>query len=90
MDAAAQQVAGGFVDHAMACHGVLARKGGGDDGQLEMPATTGASVTDMKVGFVLDIDRLRLQNGQPLGKESRGFRAQAGKTFLNGLTVTLA
>jgi hypothetical protein len=43
----------------------------------------------MAVRFVLDDDGYWLQRSHPLAQQFGGFGAHAGRTFLNGLTVTL-
>jgi hypothetical protein len=40
--------------------------------------------------LILDGDGKRLQHSQPLAQQFDGVTAHAGRTFLNGLTVTLA
>jgi hypothetical protein len=40
--------------------------------------------------FILDGDGNRFQHGQPLAQQFDSVTAHAGRTFLKGLTVTLA
>jgi hypothetical protein len=71
--------------------GVLAGKGGGHDVEFVVPAIARAGMTGVAMGFVFDGDDLpdsRLC--QSLAQQLNRFATHAGKTFLNGLTVTLA
>jgi hypothetical protein len=40
--------------------------------------------------FVLDGEGQRFQDSQPVAQQLDGVAAHAGRTFLNGLTVTVA
>src|SRR6185369_1000205 len=90
MYAAAHQVTRRVVDQAMPGDGVLAGKGGGDDVELVVPAILGPGMAGVAMRFVLDGDGLRLQDSQALAQQVDGCVAQAGKAFLNGLTLTFS
>lgn len=90
MDAAAHQIADRFVDHAVTPDSIVAGEGGGDYGDFVMAAFLCAGVTGMSVRFVLYRERLRCQRCQAFAQQGCGFGAHAGRTFLNGLTVTFS
>ena len=92
MNRAAHQIASSIIDQPMAGERIFSRKNRCNDVKDVVPATfPGAGMTGVKVRFVLDGDRYRLQDCQPLAQLVDGCRAhQAGNAFLNGLTVTLA
>ena len=90
MDAAAHQIADRFVDHAVTPDRIVAGEGGGDYGDFVMAAFLCAGVTGMSVRFVLYGERLRCQRRQAFAQQGCGFGAHAGRTFLNGLTVTFS
>ncbi len=90
MDAAAHQIADRVVDHAVTPDRIVAGEGGGDYGDFVMAAFFCAGVAGMQMRFVLDGERLRCQCSQAFAQQDRGFGAHAGRTFLNGLTVTFS
>ncbi len=90
MDASAHQIADRVVDHAVTLDRIVPGEGGSDYGDFVMAAFPGTGMTGMEVRFVLDVNRLRVQYGQPFAQQGRGFGAHAGSAFLNGFTVTFA
>ena len=90
VDVSAHQVAGRGIDEPVARDRVVAGERGGDDSHLVVAALAGASMAGMAVRIIGDRERFRVQCRQPLAQQFDGFRAQAGRTFLNGLTVTFS
>ena len=90
MNMSAHQVADRSMDQAVALDGILPGEGGGDYGDFVMAAIARADMAGMKMRFVLDFQRLRMQRRQALAQQCDGFAAHAGRAFLKGLTVTLA
>ena len=90
MNASAHQVTDRFMDEAMALDRIVAGEGGGAYGDFVMAAVPGTGVPGMAVRFVLDVKRLRCQRRQAFAQQGCGFGAHAGRTFLNGLTVTFS
>ena len=90
MNSSAHQVAGGGIDGPVAPDRILADEGGGDYGDFVMAAVPGTGMAGVAMRFVLDGHGKRLQHRQPPTQQFDGFAAHAGRTFLKGLTVTLA
>lgn len=84
------EVADGVINQAMPGDGVLAGKNIGDDGQRVMAAFLGPGMAGMERRLVFDGQRLRLQDSQPAAQQLDTVPAQAGNTFLKGLTLTRA
>ena len=58
---------------------------------MEVAATAArAGMAGMPVGVVADGERHRFENGESLAQAFDGISAQAGRTFLNGLTTTVS
>mgnify|MGYP001766002541 CR=1 FL=1 len=89
MDASAHQITGRVIDEAVTLDGIMAGEHGGDYGDFVMAAFFCTGMAGMAVRFVLDDDGYWLQRSHPLAQQFGGFGAHAGRTFLNGLTVTL-
>jgi len=90
MDFSPHQIPRCIIDQAVPGNGVLARKGAGYDGQTIMTAIFCTGVTGMQVRIVFDGNRIGVQNGQALAQQFDGGVAHAGRTFLNGLTLTFS
>ncbi len=90
MDASAHQVADRCMDQTVAFDRILTGEGGSDYGDFVMAALFGTGMAGMPVRFVLDGERLWGQHRQAFAQQGCGFGAHAGRTFLNGLTVTFA
>ena len=90
MNSTAHQITGRGVNGPMALDRILANEGGGDYGDFVMATVPGAGMAGMAMRFILDGDGKRLQHSQPLAQQFDGVTAHAGRTFLKGLTVTLA
>ena len=96
MNAAAHQVADQRKDLAMPRNGALPGERGRDKQKPVMAAIAGARMAGMEVGVVGKFEALRRQRCEPLAQQgfeiiarAGAFRLhQAGRTFLNGLTVT--
>ena len=90
MNPAPHQITDRGVNGPMALDRILADEGGGDYGDFVMTAVPGAGVAGVAMRFVLDGDGQRFQDSQPLAQQFDGVTAHAGRTFRNGLTVTVA
>ena len=90
MNSTAHQVTGRGVNALVALDRSLAGEGGGDYGDFVMATVSGTGMAGMAMRFILDGDGERFQHSQPLTQQFDGVTAHAGKTFLKGLTVTLA
>lgn len=94
MDFTTHQLVKGGIDQSMAGDGRFSGEFGRNNEQTVMTAaTSGASVTGM-FGRVVDYFQSRgVESGQAFahqGFDRRCGLVHAGKTFLNGLTLTLA
>ncbi len=91
MDLAAHQVTRRIIDETVAGERALAGKNLGDDVYAVVSAIAGTGVADVVVGFIRDGEGQRLQSCQAgLQQVDGAWRHQAGRAFLNGLTVTPA
>ena len=90
MNSTAHEITGRGVNGPMALDRILADEGGGDYGYFVMATVLGAGMAGVAMRLILDGDGKRLQHSQPLAQQFDGVTAHAGRTFLNGLTVTLA
>ena len=90
MDAAPHQITGRIIDQAMAGDGILATENLSNDFQFVVAAFARAGVTGMAMRLVFNDYFECLQAGQSLAQLFGDFSAHAGKTFLNGLTVTFS
>ena len=90
MNSTAHQIASRSINGPVTLDRILADEGGGDYGDFVMATVPGAGMAGMAMRFVLDNERLRFQNRQALAQQGCCFGAQAGNTFLKGLTATLA
>ena len=90
MNPAAHQVARSFVNQAMAGQGIFAGKCMGNDVDLIVPTVAGTGMASMQMRLVINREVLGLQGRQALAQQIDGIGAHAGRTFLNGLTLTLA
>ena len=82
-----------IVDETVTSNRVFSRKSGGDDAEIKVAATVaGPGVAGMAMRIIFDIKLQRRQRSQALMERGDGFgvRAPVGKTFLKGLTLTLA
>ena len=90
MNSTAHQVTGSSVNGPMTLDRILADEGGGDYGNFVMATILGTGMAGVAMRFILDSDGQRFQYSQPPAQQFDGVTAHAGRTFLNGLTVTLA
>ena len=90
MNSTAHEITGRSVNGPMALDGILADEGRGDYGDFVMAAVLGAGMAGMTMRFILDDEGQRFQDSQPLAQQFDGFTAHAGRTFLKGLTLTVA
>lgn len=74
----------------MALDRILADEGSGDYGDFVMAAVPGAGMARVAMRFVFDGEGQRFQHSEPIAQQFDGVAAHAGRTFLNGLTVTVA
>jgi len=86
----AHQFTDSVINQTVAGDGILAGKGRGDDAQVVVAAFLGAGVAGMAMRLVGDGQGLRLQRRQALAQQFDGVAAHAGRTFLNGLTLTFS
>ena len=90
MNPAPHQITDRSVNGPMALDRILADEGSGDYGDFVMTAVPGAGMAGVTMRFVLDGEGQRFQDSQPVAQQLDGVAAHAGRTFLNGLTVTVA
>lgn len=90
MNLAAHQVAHRIIDDAMPAKRIFAGEGGGNYMNFVMAAVAGAGMAGVQMGFVLDGQGDRIENGQSLAEPFDGVGIHAGSTFLNGLMVTFS
>jgi len=90
VNSTAHQVTGCGINGPVALEHILADEGGGDYGDFVMATVPGAGMAGVAMRFILDGDGERFQHGQSLAQQFDGVTAHAGRTFLKGLTVTLA
>ena len=90
MNSTAHQITRSSVNGPMTLNRILADEGGGDYGDFVMATILGTGMAGVAMRFVLDGHGKRLQHRQPPTQQFDGFAAHAGRTFLKGLTVTLA
>ena len=90
MNSTAHQVTGRGINGPVALDGILADEGGGDYGDFVMATVPGARMGGVAMGFILHGDGGRLEDSQAPGQQFYFDPAHAGRTFLKGLTVTLA
>lgn len=90
MDAVSHQIPRCRINHAMAGDGVFAGEGLGDNLQIVMTALFGTSMTGVTMRLIFNDQRQRLQAGQSFAQQFDRFGTHAGRTFLNGLTVTFS
>lgn len=90
MNAAAHQITRRFIDQTVTGDSVLAGEYGSDNIEFVVAAILGTRMTRMPVRFVLDGDGDWLQGRQPFPQSFDRAGAHAGRTFLNGLTVTFS
>ena len=90
MNSTAHQVTGRGINGPVALDGILADEGGGDYGDFVMATVLGTGMAGVALRFIVDGDGKRFEDSQPLAQQFDGVTAHAGRTFLKGLTVTLA
>ena len=90
MNSTAHQITDRVIDDPVTLDGIVTGKNCWDYGDFVMAAIARAGMAGMKMRFVLDFQRLRMQRRQALAQQCDGFAAHAGRAFLKGLTVTLA
>ena len=90
MNAAAHQVPGGGVNAPVTLDRILAGEGGGDYGDFVMATILGTGMAGVALRLIVDGEGKRFEDSQPLAQQFDGLTAHAGRTFLNGLTVTFA
>src|SRR5258706_8115834 len=93
MDVAAHEVAQRLINHSMPRHGALAAESFGNDGELPVAAAArpGARVARMLLAFVAQIQRERVQRGEPLADGVLGGHhpsARGGSAVLAGSSCT--
>ena len=90
MNPAAHQIPGRRVNQSVPGDRIFSAKSLGNNSQLVVSAVLCASVPGMAMRLIEDVDRQRLKAGQSLTQAFNGVLTHAGKTFLNGLTVTFS
>ncbi len=90
MNSTAHQVTGRGINGPVALDDILADEGGGDYGDFVMATVPGTGMAGVAMRFIVDGDGKWFQDSQSLAQQFDGVTAHAGRTFLKGLTVTLA
>lgn len=91
MDATLHQVAGCIVHQTMTGECVFSGKNRSQYVDAEVTAFARAGVAGMAMRFVFNMQHLGIEDGEALTQQGQGFFVHhAGRTFLNGLTVTFS
>ncbi len=90
MNFATHQVAHRIIDDAVPANRILAGEGCSDYMNFVMAAVASPGMAGVPMGFILDGQGDRFENGQTLAEQFDGVGTHAGSTFLNGLMVTFS
>ncbi len=90
MNFAAHQVAHRIIDDAMPANRIFAGEGSGNYMNFVMAAVASTGMSSVQMGFILDGQGDRIENGQSLAEQFDSVGTHAGRTFLNGLMVTFS